>query len=248
MEIDNIVSESIDGEVFNFSDKLNEKIWDEDENLKPEIRKKLLAISLEYIKFLKLPKGVRIKDLTVTGSLAGYNYSKYSDVDVHIIIDYDDISTNHDFVAEYMGNKRKIWVDENEVTLYGYPLEMYCQNSKEYLEGSSPQYSLIKGKWLKKMDKDKPEVDKGTVIKKAKEMAKTIDSLEHNNHTEEVLEKLDTLSAKIKKMRKEGIEKEGEFSPENLVFKTLRNGGYLEKMNRIKQKALAKEYSVNEEK
>jgi hypothetical protein len=244
MDLDNLVAESIDGEVFKFSDKLNDMIWDEEENIKPEIAQKLLSILLEYIKFLKLPKGVKIKDITVTGSLAGYNYSKYSDLDIHIIIDYDTISTNHDFVGEYMRNKKTLWANSNEITVYTYPLEIYAQDVAEYLEGPSPQYSLIKGKWLKRMDKDRPEVDKSTVLKKAKEIAKTIDKLENNHHYPEVLKNIETLSNKIKTMRKDGLSGDGEFSTENLIFKALRNGGYLDKMNKIKQKAQSKEFSV----
>jgi hypothetical protein len=244
MELDNLVAESIDGEVFKFSENLNNEIWGEDENIKPEIKKKLLTILLEYIKFLKLPKGVKIKDITITGSLAGYNYGKYSDLDVHIIIDYDAISTNHDFVGEYMRNKKTLWAEHNEITVYGYPLEIYAQDAAEYLEAPSPQYSLIKGMWLKRMDKDKPEVDKTTVIKKAKEIAHTIDKLENNHFYTDVLSKIEALSSKIKTMRKDGLSGDGEFSTENLIFKALRNGGYLEKMNKIKQKAQSKEFSV----
>jgi hypothetical protein len=244
MDLDKLVSESIDGEVFKFSDKLNDMIWDEEDNIRPEIGEKLLAILLEYIKYLKLPHGVKIKDITVTGSLAGYNYSKYSDLDIHVIIDYNDISTNHDFVGEYMRNKKTLWGNNNEITVHGYPLEIYAQDVSEYLEGPSPQYSLIKSKWLKKMDKDKPEVDKPTIIKKAKEIAGAIDKLENNNHYPEVLSKIEAISSKIKTMRKDGLSSEGEFSTENLIFKALRNGGYLDKMNKIKQKALSKEFSV----
>jgi hypothetical protein len=244
MDLENLVQEAIDGEAFKFSSQLNEKFWDENEQMKPELRDKLLQVVIEYIKFLKLPEGVKVKDVTATGSLAGYNYSKYSDLDIHIIIDYDQISTNHDFVTEYMRNKRTIWAESNDITVYGYPLEMYAQDVNEYLEGPSPQYSLIKKDWLRKMDNEKPEIDKATVIKKAKELAQCIDKLSHNHDYEDVIEKSNALSKKIKNIRTDGLKGDGEFSTENLIFKTLRNGGYLEKLRKIKEKAVSKEFSL----
>ncbi len=60
------------------------------------------------------------------------------------------------------------------------------------------------------------------------------------------VDKVNTLKEKIKKMRKAGLDKKGEYSVENLAFKVLRNNGYLEKLGELKIDAVNKEYSVNE--
>ena len=47
---------------------------------------------------------------------------------------------------------------------------------------------------------------------------------------------------KIKEGRKAGLEKEGEFSIENLVFKLLRRNGYIQKIMDIRRKAYDKQF------
>jgi hypothetical protein len=48
-------------------------------------------------------------------------------------------------------------------------------------------------------------------------------------------------------MRKAGLEKGGEFSTENIVFKTLRSSGALEKLNNCKTSIFDRELSIEDE-
>ena len=65
--------------------KLNTAIW-KDRNLNSEAREKLLKIAHDFYVFLDI--SVPILDITLTGSLANFNYTPESDIDLHIIIDY----------------------------------------------------------------------------------------------------------------------------------------------------------------
>jgi hypothetical protein len=55
---------------------------------------------------------------------------------------------------------------------------------------------------------------------------------------------------KIKKFRKCGLDKGGEYSTENLVFKVLRRNGYIEKLydfeNELMDKRLSMENKIND--
>ena len=60
----------------------------------------------------------------------------------------------------------------------------------------------------------------------------------------EVIEKL---HEKIVKMRKAGLEKGGEFSTANVVFKELRRQGYIDKLADCKTKTFDRKLSVEDE-
>ena len=72
---------------FQLKDNLNPKIWDNDQSLNSRVRQHLEKIAKVFITKTKIPTGV-ISDIILTGSLAGYNWSNYSDVDLHVIVDY----------------------------------------------------------------------------------------------------------------------------------------------------------------
>jgi hypothetical protein len=63
---------------------------------------------------------------------------------------------------------------------------------------------------------------------------------------EESQETLKTCYKKIKNYRKSGLENQGEFSIENLVFKYLRRNGYIGKLLEIKDNLLDKQLSLHE--
>jgi predicted nucleotidyltransferase len=67
--------------------------------MKEEIREPMLKIASNFIE--GLPFDVKIEDITLTGSLANYNWSSYSDVDLHIIVDFSKIDENYDLVKGF---------------------------------------------------------------------------------------------------------------------------------------------------
>ena len=64
-----------------------------------------------------------------------------------------------------------------------------------------------------------------------------IDDMVEDGEYEKVINMYDKLWDKIKKMRQTGLDREGEFSYENMVFKVLRRSGYIERFIQIKDKA-----------
>jgi hypothetical protein len=58
------------------------------------------------------------------------------------------------------------------------------------------------------------------------------------------LDKIDKFKEKIKKYRSAGLEKDGEFSYENLVFKFLRRNGYIDKLFNFKNELIDKSLSL----
>lgn len=233
---------SIDLGGFEMRDNLNNKIWDKEEKLKPEVKKRLLKIADDYFEGLDLP-GVDIEDVTMTGSLANYNWSKYSDVDLHIIIDYKDMPMKQDMVQDYLKSKSSSWNETHDIKVYGFEVEIYIQDiSEEHV--SSGVYSVLRDEWNTKPQKKKISIKDSSIKEKSNRVMDMIDDLYDLMRDDEDYEKIvkltDKVKDKIKKMRKCGLDKGGEFSIENMVFKVLRRNGMLERLNDIKTVAYDK--------
>lgn len=210
-----------------YNETLNQKFWSEDNKFDPDIRKKLLSITDDFVDNLDL-QGVEIDDITLTGSNSNYNYNEYSDLDVHVLIDFKDINEDEDLVKKALDGDRFVWNLRHNVNLRGHDVEMYMQD-KDEPHVASGLYSLKDDKWITEPSYDPPSVDVKDVFKKANAIETDIAILKEKISTargseaKELHDKAKRLKDKISKMRKRGLAREGEFSVENLAFKVLRN-------------------------
>jgi len=115
--------EDIDLKSFRTRDSLNSKVWTEDKKLNPEIRKQLLMMANDFFESLEVGD-LEIDDIILTGSLANYNWSKYSDVDLHILVDFKDLDENVELVRDYFNAKKGIWNDAHDIRVHGFDVEM----------------------------------------------------------------------------------------------------------------------------
>lgn len=241
----------IDLSGFKMRDELNSKIWDKGQKIKPEVRKALLKIADDYFEGLDLPN-IDIEDITMTGSLANYNWSKYSDVDLHIVIDYKDMPMDEELIQDFLKSKSSSWNDQHDIKIYGFDVELYVQDLNEE-HVSSGVYSLLKNEWNVKPEKKKITIKDKSVKDKSNRVMDMIeglyDKMQETDDFEHIVELADKIKDKIKKMRQCGLDKGGEFSVENMVFKVLRRNGMLERLNDIKTVAYDKSVtleSINE--
>lgn len=239
--------ENVDPKIFNSKNELNDLFWDENAKLKPEIRLKLLKIVEQYIKTLKLPEDVDIIDIVFTGSLANFNYTKYSDVDVHIIIDYSKISDNKDFIESYFKDKKDMWSNRYDITIHGFPVELYTQDVNSSKEWTAI-YSLLNDEWVQRPIKNNKKIDSTKIQSKVKEIETKINSIKEKTKDSnyDPLNDIEKIKNKIKTMRQSGLEEGGEYSTENLIFKVLRNSGVLDELDTIKTEYMNKNLSLKE--
>jgi len=237
---------------FKLRDELNPKLWDNDDNgeptLKDDVREKLLNITYEFLEFLDVD--LVISDITMTGSLSNYNWSEYSDVDLHIIADFEQFNDIEEPLYEELFRlKKTLFNTEHDISIYGYEVEVYVQNENEP-HSSSGVYSVLFDEWVVKPVNDSVVlVDKESITKKSKRWMETIDTILENikdGSIEEMTEKINMLKDKIKKFRTSGLQEGGEYSDENLVFKTLRRNGYIGKIFDFKTKYIDKELTLTE--
>jgi len=240
-----IKPEEVDVSSIQYHDQLNPLIWDENNKLKDEIRKTLMKNTKKFIEFSDLEE-LNFNDIILTGSMANYNYNEDSDLDVHVILDYDQISENEDFATDYLKMKKSIWNDRFPIQVKGHEVEMYYQDTDES-HHSTGTYSILGDEWITEPTKKIINIDTENIKQKGAQLMYEIDDLENIDDSETFLKKYNNLKDKIKKMRQSGLEEKGEFSAENLVFKILRNSGYLEKLFKMKKDYLTKELSLNQD-
>lgn len=229
---------------FHIKDELNSKVWEGDKSMKPEIREKLLTISQDFYNSTSL--NTEIDDITLTGSLANYNWSdKYSDFDLHILIDFNEVNDDIKLVKKFTDAAKNVWNKSHDIFIEGFEVEVYIQDINEK-HNSSGVYSVLNDKWNiepVKVDFIPDEID---IKDKAKGMMMLIDDLEKEIDEygyEEYKNRVKKVWDKIKKHRKSGLESEsGEYSLGNLVFKVLRRNGYIEKILDLRKKSYEKQF------
>ncbi len=223
----------------NLHNKLNPSLWDGTE-LKSQVRLKLLEIAHEFIKYLKLDS-LPLKDIVITGSNTALTYTEHSDLDLHIIVDKDEISAPRDIVDQMFDAKRRLWNNTYSVTIKGIPVELYVEHSEEHVEGTA--YSIMTDQWLNRELKKPPKLDTAAVKAKYQGMVSKIKRvLDRTQRVEDLKELMDQL----KRYRKAGLDRYGEFSTENLVFKSLRNAGWIEAIAKKRQQLTDIELSLDE--
>jgi hypothetical protein len=223
---------------FHIKDELNPKVWNNEE-INQEVREQLLQIAQDFYDGTDLKADV--KDIILTGSLANYNWSeKYSDYDLHILIDMNDINDDVELVKKYTDSVKNIWNGLHDIKIAGYEVEVYIQDINEPHKASGI-YSLMKDEWNVKPNKKDFEPDEESIREKAKSAMMMVDDLEGDideDGYEEFQKKLDKVLDKIKNYRKSGLATEGgEFSTGNLVFKLLRRNEYISKVLKLKRKS-----------
>jgi hypothetical protein len=225
-------------------DNLYTRFWKKS-GLSPIVSRKLLQIAEDVIESLKLE--VEEEDIIITGSIASYNWHDMSDIDLHIMLDFEKINEDIDIVKKMLDNIRINWNKKHNILIDDKEVELYFQDYTETHEANGI-YSLKLGRWIALPVKTNPELDLQTTEKKAEAIAKQIEhlfGLYRDGEYKEAFEYAGKVKNKIAKMRKSGLADEGVYSPENLAFKMLRNSGYLEKLSALKIESYDRMMSVS---
>lgn len=215
--------------------------------MKPEVRERLLEIANEFLEYIDVE--FFVTDIVLTGSLANYNWSKYSDFDIHVIVNYNQFNTaSLDLYKELFKLKKALFNKNHDIKLFGYECELYVEGEDE-AHFSSGVFSLLYDEWQNTPKQEDVEIDKSTVKRKAKQWMDIIDGVLENVEDEDIetaKEMIDKYKDKLKKFRTCGLQKNGEYSSENLVFKILRRNGYLEKLINANQEITGKKLSMRQ--
>jgi hypothetical protein len=208
--------------------ELNSKIWD-GMKLKDEVRGKLLQIGAAWVQFAKIHPDT-IQDMIITGGNVNYNYTPQSDIDLHVVISRDSMNPDRALVDEYLQDKKILWtLSHQDINIYGYPVELYAQDIAEQPHANQGVFSVKRNQWIAMPQHLDIDFENDYHLQKKVQFYKDlIDKMVLQNATDG---SFDMIKQKIRKMRGDSIAKDGEFAFGNLVFKELRNQGYLDKMD-----------------
>jgi hypothetical protein len=218
-----------------FNDTLNPELWDGD-NLKTQIRYKLLLIAKHFAEFLKVKK-LNLKDITISGSNASYGYSEYSDIDLHLVVDINDPD-----IAELYNAKKNQYNFKYNIKIKGIDVELYVQDSKQP-HHSAGIYSIMNDKWISMPKHQAPTVSEAEVKNKARNYAGRINQALKSDNLKNAEETMEN----IRRLRQAGLDDGGEYSVENLAFKLLRARGQIEKLYSHIDKLQGTELSLKEQ-
>ena len=215
-------------------DELNPVLWS-DNKLRPEIKEKIMELVTEFNSTLDIP--LTILDINIVGSNASYNYTDKSDVDVHIVTNFEEYGYPKEFIEAAMNSFKTNFNNKYDVNYGGYNVEIYVEDVKSS-PNSNGIYSVVRDEWIKEPTKLQP-VD----VDLEPEYSLFIDRINEilNNGTEEdILRVIDDLYL----LRRNSLVVDGEFGKGNLIFKTIRNDGLLDALKERRVELASKELSI----
>jgi hypothetical protein len=237
---------------FYLQDELNPDIWDSPDDaksakLKKEIRERLLKVAQIYIDYLDTDFFVH--DIIFIGSLVGYNWSEFSDFDIHILYDSNEFEGEVELHKELFRLKKTVFNAAHDIRIKGFETELYARDINEP-EESAGSYSILNDEWIRIPEKNSFKIDKKILKQKAQQWMDIIDGVLENAEDEDLEDAISLVKKyreKLRKYRTCGLKKEGEFSYENLVFKFLRRNGYINKLENFKNEIADKKLSLEQE-
>ena len=185
---------------------------------------------------------------TFIKKLENYFTEKYSDFDLHIIVDFKDVNKDEEIVEKTCDYAKKVWNEQHEIKIKNYDVELYVEDSGEP-HYSAGVYSVLENEWITVPEREKAKIDLNKVKEKSNQWMEIIDGVidaAENEEIEDVKDLFKKYGEKLKKYRTGGLKKGGEYSYENLVFKVLRRNGYIEKFREAEDKIIDKQLSLKE--
>jgi len=232
---DKQLEEDIDPETFEKKVELEPHIF-RNEIIKPKVRKRLLKIAQDFIENINVGKTVAPIDIRLTGSLANYNWSKYSDIDLHLIVDFAEIDEDLQLVKSLFDAVRMNWNNKHNIKVYGYEVEIYIESIEEQ-HISSGVYSVLDSQWIVEPDPMQVEIDHVTARKKSDDIITQINLIEKFavQKPKVAMKNIERLRAKVRRLRSAGLKSDkAEFSAENIAFKILRREEALDRLAQMR--------------
>lgn len=226
-----------------YHDTLNPKLFDLDTGkLQPDVRAALLRFAHAWASYANIPEG-EIQDIYMTGGNANFNYTSQSDIDCHVVLDKRGLGIPSVYLDDYLSDKKALWQTRHHASIRGYSLEPYAQDASERFPANQGVYSVKRDDWVVKPVHGQYNFDQDSVLeRKIEDYKRHISKTIHHHGTAEAVK---AMKDKLNKLRSAGLEKSGEFSQENLIFKSLRNQGYIDMLKNYEENAVDKSLSLD---
>lgn len=211
-------------------DALESTYWDGDK-MRPEVQASLKKTGLQYFGRLeqKLPC-VKLKDILFTGSLSNYNYTSFSDVDLHLTVDIADCKCKA-LVSEYITLMNYYHHETEEEVFLRRPMQVTVIMANQD-KGQDSRYSVLQAKWVvmpepgRKVPYSKQALS--DYVMAYHEQIRELKALFHTDPKAFDCERAQSLFSKLKQERAAGLKgARGYDSIENTAYRVIRSVGDL---------------------
>lgn len=222
-------------EKFEIHNELNPKLW-ENNQLRKDVELKITEIVDQFISTCDIP--LSIVDVHLVGSQASYNYTQYSDLDVHIISNFEIIDCPKEILQTAYNSVKAKFNSDYDITLKGIEVELYVEDVQSSVT-SNGIYSMFKHEWIKFPKKltNIPQVD---VSQDIAEWTEKINRVLETNDSD----KIEQMINELYEVRQTSLYVEGEYGRGNQLFKEIRNIGLLDKLKVAYKSSRSKELSL----
>ncbi len=222
-------------EKFEKHNTLNPKLW-ANNKLIPEVKDKIIEIIDQFLSTIELD--IKIVDARIVGSQASYNYTDKSDLDVHLISNFELMNASEEILTILYNALKTKFNSDYDITIKGVDVELYIEDMNSTAV-SNGIYSIYQDKWIKMPKKleNIPEID---TSKEYREWSDKIDTIIQFGNPESIEKLIDDLYI----LRKDSLDTEGEYGKGNQVFKDLRNAGLLDDLKTAYKKKRSKELTL----
>lgn len=223
-------------EKFEVHDTLNPKLWSADNKLHDDVKIRILEIIEQFVSTCEIP--LNMVDAHIVGSNASYNYTQYSDLDVHIISNFELIDAPKDILQlAFNAVKAKFNLDY-DISIRGIDVELYVEDIRSTAV-SNGIYSLYEDSWIKfpKPLNDIPSTDISAEFDKWQARFNQVIETENSSN---ILTAINDLYV----LRKSSLDVDGEYGSGNQVFKEIRNAGLLDAAKEAYKRSRSKELTL----
>lgn len=232
-------------ENFEYHERLNPKIWTHDNKLIPEVRNRIVEIVNEFISNSDI--GFNLVDIHIVGSQASYNYTDYSDLDVHLIVNFDLMDASREVCQLLFNSLKSKFNADYDITIKGIDVELYVEDVKSTVL-SNGIYSVSSDDWVKfplKLNKFP------NVLINEEQYRFWVDTSDKAIRSKDS-RIINNVINDIYLLRKISLDTEGELGPGNFLFKKIRNSGLLDELKTAYKKSRSQEltlekYQLNED-
>ena len=204
--------------------------------IKPEVREVLLKIANYFWDSMELD--IDYQDALLLGSSANYNWTEDSDIDLHITIDFSQFD-DPELIKKYFNSVKSKFNESHDLKIRDNEVELYIQDSNKP-NSSIGIFSILNDKWIQDPVYEKVEIPDLDITQEADTFKQQIDQLIQLSPSKDTLDQISKFTEDLKQYRQSGLDKDGEYSIENLAFKELRNSGYIEKIMNRKNEVIDK--------
>lgn len=233
-------------------DTLNPKIWDKNNNILPEVSDKLIDIVKEFTSNIEVQ--MNIADIHIVGSNASYNYTENSDLDVHIVTNFELYECDTTILQAYFNSAKTAFNKNYDISIRGIDVEVYVEDIGVSTI-SNGVYSLLNHRWIvfpKKLE-NIPEVDISKEVNSwTKKINNILTNINNNINSLNNINKLNNnyiniinnIINNLYVLRKNSLLVDGEYGKGNLIFKGLRDNGILDKLKDCLKQQKSKELTL----